>query len=540
MTVAEQTIISSLMAPVDIPDTDIATFFFDKLRTHSELADSTAPRPVFIDGSTDEQLTLVEIESLSTKLASGLYHAKGIRRGDVVAIMLPNSHLYLPIILSVLVLGASCTLANPAFTARELAFQLKDSCAKCIIAMAAFNGVVREAIEGLEEEVQVLFTDTPEPLKVSVEESCESIFDILTDLKPPVEPIDPSTTALIPYSSGTTGHPKGVILTHRNIIANILQAMAQMPLTNRGTTVAVLPMYHIYGLTFLCLIMPCRGLTTVTMHKFSMPEFLQLVERHQVEEALLVPPIVNMLAKMSNIDHDLSSLRSVLVGAAPLSKDTISVVEQRLPHMRVFQGYGLSETSPAISLNRYEDRVVESSGQLLPNIDAKVTSDSGDLKIGEIGELCFRGPNIMAGYLNNPEETQRSIDQDGFFHTGDIGYIDSHRHVYLTDRKKELIKFNGFQVAPAELEGVLLQHPLVRDCAVVGVFDQKRQTEVPRAFVVLNNNDSEDVGCIVEWANAQLAYYKHLRGGCVVVDAIPKSPSGKILRRVLKEKTQQS
>ncbi|KAJ1731388.1 hypothetical protein LPJ72_003964 [Coemansia sp. Benny D160-2] len=594
-TTADHLITKSTLPKVDIPDTSIPEFFFKCLWKHTKLVDESNPRPLFVSGTcADEFLTARQVETLSRQLAAGLYTKVGVRKGDVVAVILPNSIYYTVVVLGVLMLGASCTLANPVGTVRELVYQLKDSDSKFIITTTGIKDAVDKAVAEVGPRIRKTLFIEREGDEVTGNKS--SVFDVLCTeadssnsnsntgdtWDQAATTIDPDSVAIIPYSSGTTGYPKGVVLTHRNIVANILQvtmlqtydgpdpssssssstslsSMANSAKgaeiresSKRGATVAVLPMYHSFGLLFLCFQAPSRGITTVVMAKFEMQGFLQLVERHRVTEAILVPPIVSGLAKMPEealYKHDLSSLRSVLVGAAPLCKDTIAAVEKRLPRVRVFQGYGLTETSPAVSLNRYEDPVAGSSGRLLPNIDAKVVDDEGNaVDAGSRGELCFRGPNVMAGYLNRETETSECIDCDGFFHTGDIGYIDEQQHVYLTDRKKELIKYNGFQVAPAELEGIMLQHPSVRDCAVAGVYDARRQTEVPRAYIVLcsplgadekidSGDGSENVAEeVVAWTNSQVAYYKHLRGGYVLLEAIPKSASGKILRRVLKEK----
>ncbi|KAJ2839203.1 hypothetical protein J3B02_006319, partial [Coemansia erecta] len=285
--------------------------------------------------------------------------------------------------------------------------------------------------------------------------------------------------------------------------------------------------------------LPLCGSSVIVMPKFDFPWFLNLIEIYRVTDTLLVPPIINLLVKMSkSITNDLGSLQWMISGAAPLDSSTAMALETAFPQIKVMQGYGLTETSPGLALNTPLLRDIASSGPLLPNIEAKVVDELGrDLGPNETGELCFRGPNIMTGYLNNPEATQEAIDPEGFLHSGDIGYISDNHLVYVTDRIKELIKFNGFQVAPAELEGILLQHPHVRDCAVVGVFDKEKQTELPRAFVVLREDEKMDKGVavseIVDWMDSKVAYYKRLRGGCVVVDCIPKTASGKILRRVL-------
>ncbi|KAJ1881906.1 hypothetical protein H4R99_003828 [Coemansia sp. RSA 1722] len=545
--------ITSSLPAVSIPSTDIATFFFASVRQLDEFSSNgTSPRPLFIDGSVDngESLDLEQFETLCTRLAAGLYHKTGVRQTDVVAVVLPNSIHYPAVILAVLMLGAACTLVNPAYTEREIAHQMRGSGAKFAITVAELHPTVAQASPGLNASTQILVVDSKSGAEPS---GLSSIFDVLTDDAFPrvawtetAGSKQDSAPAFIPYSSGTTGMPKGVVLSHRNIVANLQQALSiQTTLDRPRTSIAVLPMFHSFGLLFLCFLMPIAAATTVVMPRFEMARFLQLIETHKATDAMLVPPIVNALAKMPDAikKYNLTSLAEIVVGAAPLSASAIAAVEKLMPHVRVLQGFGLTEGSPAISLNPRNRRCVDSVGRLLPNIEAKVLdSDGRVLGPDAVGELCFRGPNIMLGYLNNPQETQRAIDVDGFFHTGDIGYIDQSQFVFITDRKKELIKYNGFQVAPAELEGILMRHPEVRDCAVVGVFDEHRQTEVPRAFVVLETSARDGqsaaggAGHIVDWANGQVAYYKQLRGGYSIVESIPRSASGKILRRMLKPK----
>ncbi|KAJ2848668.1 hypothetical protein IWW36_003163 [Coemansia brasiliensis] len=545
--------LKSSLPDVDIPALDIPTFFFNSVKKSAEFTRENSPRPLFVDGAKDskQSITLAELEDQASKLASGLYHHAGLRSCDVVAVVMPNSIHYTTVILAVLMTGASCTLVNPAYTARELAHQLLDSKAKHVFTTAALCPNLDAAISENSIPISQLYVvdetaPTLEHIKAQPMSSifCEKDYPraYITN-----EQEQQSTVAFIPYSSGTTGKPKGVMLSHRNIIANILQAAALVGCQHQklkfpSTSVGVLPMFHSFGLLFLCLLMPFNGTSTVIMSKFDMTRFLQIIQEYRVTETMLVPPILNCLAKMPKAteQYDLSSLITIIVGAAPLSSDTIAALEKKLPQMQVLQGYGMSEGSPALSLNPASGlRNVLSVGRLVPNIEARVLNDEGKfVGIGKSGELCFRGPNVMLGYVNNPEETQKTIDQDGFLHTGDVGYIDEHQHVFITDRKKELIKFNGFQVAPAELEGLLMQHPQVRDCAVAGVFDEARQTEVPKAFLVLADTDAQDAQTIgqkvVEWLNAQVAYFKQLRGGFTILDVIPKSASGKILRRMLK------
>ncbi|KAJ2767517.1 hypothetical protein IWQ56_003299, partial [Coemansia nantahalensis] len=498
MTVAD---LQSAFGDIDIPSVDIATFVFDSARQHNSFVRGNGPRPLFVgDGDGDnagESLTLAQMEAFCGELAAGLHRAAGVRRGAVVAVLLPNSVHYLAVVLAATMAGAACALANPAYTPRELHHQLSDSGATHVIATAALYPLVCAAAGlGAHAVREVLVLDRRAPAPGAL--PARSVFDVLDTAAFPRMVLRTrgecaATMALLLYSSGTTGTPKGVMLSHRNLVANTLQARAATSAgsaaeAGAGVQLAIVPMFHSFGMTFQCLLAPCRGLSTVVMGRFDMGRFLHLVESRRVTDTVLAPPVINALVKMpaaaTTEKHNLGSLQRAIVGGAPLGVSTAAALEALMPHLRILQGYGMTEMSPAISVNPSAARKLGSVGPLLPNIEAKVVDDAGRvLAPGETGELCFRGPNVMMGYLDRAEATRETIDQDGFLHTGDIGHIDSDTHVYVTDRKKELIKYNGFQVAPAELEALLLQHPRVRDCAVAGVFDDARQTEVPRAYL---------------------------------------------------------
>lgn len=525
-TMVQSMIIKSNLPAAEIPEVDIPTFFFDQA---SQLLQSgNESRAMFVDGKdTSQSLNLPELRISTDKLASGFYHQAGVREGDIVAIILPNSIHYLSITLALLSLGAVCTLVNPAYTAAEIMHQLDNSQAKHVITVTGMSALVKEAIGG--RNVSILTADGSEEL---------SILAKYQDTKEFPRPSPQSLfekPAYIPYSSGTTGLPKGVVLSHKNIIANILQVNGLYgdAAANNGTSLAILPMFHSFGLLFQCFSNPLRGVQVIVLAKFDMVQFLTLVQSHQVTETMLVPPIINALIKLPLVkDYDLSSLKRVTVGAAPLSSDTIAALEKQQPQMVLLQGYGMSEASPAISINSKDLRNPKSVGPLLSHLEAKIVDDEGrPLGVGQVGELCVRGPNVMLEYLDNPIATQETIDPERFLHTGDVGYIDQDQFVFITDRKKELIKYKGYQVAPAELEGILMQHPKVKDCAVAGVYDDERATEVPRAYLVLTEEDAGEE--VVGWVHGKVAYYKQLRGGYKLLDTIPKNASGKILRRHL-------
>jgi acyl-coenzyme A synthetase/AMP-(fatty) acid ligase len=276
------------------------------------------------------------------------------------------------------------------------------------------------------------------------------------------------------------------------------------------------------------------------MSKFEIERFCQVIQRYKISFAYLVPPVLLLLAKHPIVSkYDLSSLQMVNSGAAPLTRELIDSVNRRIP-LPIKQGYGLSETSPTTHTQAWPewDKATGSVGKLLPNLSAKYLDEDGnELPIGETGELALKGPNVFKGYLNKPELTKAVFTADGYFKTGDIGYEDKEGNFYVTDRVKELIKYKGFQVAPAELEGILVGHPKVDDAAVIGVYSEEHASELPRAYVKLNAGTAADAEVerdISEFLHAKVAPHKRLRGGLRFVADIPKSASGKILRRILK------
>ncbi|MFN8453373.1 MAG: AMP-binding protein, partial [Anaerolineae bacterium] len=340
----------------------------------------------------------------------------------------------------------------------------------------------------------------------------------------------------LPYSSGTTGLPKGVMLTHHNLVANICQILDIETYTEADTLIGILPFFHIYGLTVIMCMALRKGATIVTMPRFELEQFLQIMQDYRITRAYLVPPIVLALAKHPLVDkYNLSSLNLIMSGAAPLGKDVAEACGKRL-NCVIKQGYGLSETSPVTHINPDNPAKIKqgSIGPCISNTEGKVIDYNTDAELGpnQEGEIWIRGPQVMQGYLSQPDATAAVIDAAGWFRTGDIGYADEEGYFYIVDRLKELIKYKGMQVAPAELEALLLTHPVVADVAVIPSPDEEAG-EVPKAFVVLRGEVSPNE--LMAFVAERVAPHKKVRR-LEIIDQIPKSASGKILRRVLVER----
>ena len=283
-----------------------------------------------------------------------------------------------------------------------------------------------------------------------------------------------------------------------------------------------------------------NGTTTYIMASFDLPTFCRIVQEYKVTFANIVPPVAVALAKHPIIDQfDFSSLRELQSAAAPAPKEIIQALHQRLK-VPLRQVYGISEAAPGIASQRTQNwnKPIGCCGHLWPGMSAKIVVDWEEVKVGKDGEICLKGPNIFIGYHANPTATAAGFDSEGWYHTGDVGFIDTAGNISISDRLKELIKYNGFQVAPAQLEDLLLGHAAVADVAVIGVYSAARATELPRAYVVVAagyNGDAKLEEELQGWFNERVSPYKKLRGGIRFVDVVPKSNAGKILRRVLIE-----
>jgi acyl-CoA synthetase (AMP-forming)/AMP-acid ligase II len=485
-------------------------------------------KPALVDGVTGRTLTFAQVIDGVRCVAANLA-ARGFRKGDVFAILCPNVLEYALVFHGVATLGGIVTTMNPLYRVDEVAFQLNDTGAAYLLTVpACLETAIAAARKTGVREIFVL-GEAPAgtvPFAALLEEAGD----------PPAVAIDPRVDLLmLPYSSGTTGLPKGVMLTHHNLVVNMRQAEDTLPCREGDTSLAVLPFFHIFGLA--CVLNDClyRGATLVVMARFEAEQFLRVMQDRAVTTLCLVPPIVQLLAKDPRVNaYDLSRLRSIVCGAAPLGAAVEQACVDRLG-CQIIQGFGMTELSGvtlAIPLDPAKTRP-GSVGVLVPSMEARVVdvSTGEDLGPGARGELWLRGSNVMRGYLGRLEATAAMLDAEGWLHTGDVGYVDAEGYFSIVDRIKELIKYKGMQVAPAELEAVLLAHPAIADAAVVGVPDEAAG-EVPKAFIVPRAAvDAEEV---LAYVAGHVAPYKKIRQ-LEVVAAIPRSASGKILRRLLME-----
>jgi acyl-CoA synthetase (AMP-forming)/AMP-acid ligase II len=481
---------------------------------------------------TDENrtVTYAELRDGVDRVAAGLA-ALGIGRGDVVALFCPNSTIYPIAVHGIIAAGATPTPINSMAGPAEAAKQLRDAPARAVL---AHEDLLATAIEAAAEaSIETIFS-------LGGARGPARAFEELVEAgsEPPAVTIDPTTElGLLPYSSGTTGTAKGVMLTHRNLVSVIEQVATVHPVDAEDVVLAILPFFHIYGLTMMMNLPLSRGAHIITMPRFDLHRMLATMEEHRVTRAYFAPPILLAIANdPAARDYSLDSLRTVVCGAAPLDEQ-LALRSEEVLGCPVRQGYGMTEASPTTHLT-YDDEAREtpagSVGKPLPGLECRlVDPQSGeDVGPGTQGELWMRGPQVMQGYLGRPEATAETLTDDGWLKTGDIAVADQEGRFWVVDRIKELIKYKGYQVPPAELEAVLLQHPAVKDAAVVPKLRADGE-EVPKALVVVDPGTRLDQEELLAWFAERVAPYKRIRE-VELIDEIPKSPSGKILRRLLR------
>ncbi|KKF02647.1 4-coumarate--CoA ligase family protein [Mycolicibacterium obuense] len=533
---------SSPFPEVDIPTASVYDYLFSGLAgPDAEHLDRIA----LIDSTTGRQTSYREMVGRIDSFAGALA-ARGLGVGDVVGLLAPNSSAFAVAFHGILRSGATATTINALFTAKDIAKQLTDSRAALLITVSALAAQAAEAVElvGLPAENLVVLDGAGRAA-----DGHPNAVELLDGnaAAPEVTFAPSSHLAALPYSSGTTGNPKGVMLTHRNLVANVAQIRPLHGMVPDDVVLAVLPFFHIYGMTVLLNAALHARARLVIMPSFDLAKFLGNIAEHRATIAFIAPPVAVALAKHPMVDeHDLSSLKVVMSGAAPLDAELGRAVAERLD-CRVVQGYGMSELSPVSHITPFDagahdmhvDAPLSSVGWTVSNAVSKIVDpETGkdinppDEGLSATGELWFKGPNVMAGYLNNDEATRSTVDDDGWLHTGDLAQVDAHGCVYIVDRLKELIKYKGYQVPPAELEAVLLGHPGIADAAVIGVTNDEGE-EVPKAYVVKQADTDLTEDEVIEFVAGQVAPYKKVRK-VQFIDAIPKSASGKILRKDLR------
>ncbi|MET8134411.1 MULTISPECIES: 4-coumarate--CoA ligase family protein [unclassified Streptomyces] len=488
--------------------------------------------PALIDGVDGTTLTYGQLDRFHRRLAAAFAEA-GLRKGDVLALHSPNTIAFPTVFYGATRAGASVTTVHPLATPEEFAKQLRDSSARWIVTVSPLLEAARQAAE-LAGGVREIFVCDQAP-------GHRSLAELLGSTAPePQVDIDPvQDVAALPYSSGTTGVPKGVMLTHRSIATNLAQLAPAMPMNPGDRILAVLPFFHIYGLTALMNAPLREGATVVVLPRFDLDTFLGAIQEHRITGLYVAPPIVLALAKHPAVaEYDLSSLEYIVCSAAPLDAALAAACSARLGLPPVGQAYGMTELSPGTHVVPLDavNPPPGTVGKLVAGTEMRIVSlddPDKDLGVGEAGEIVVRGPQVMKGYLGRPDATAAMIDPDGWLHTGDVGHVDADGWLFVVDRVKELIKYKGFQVAPAELEALLLTHPGIADAAVIGSYNEDNN-EVPHAFVVRQPSAAGlTEGEVMMHVAERVAPYKRVRL-VTFIDAVPRAVSGKILRRELR------
>lgn len=512
---------------VTIPDVPFASYVL----RHAE---HLAQKPALIDGATGHTYTYGQIAHAVRQVANSLA-GRGFGKGDVLALYSPNLPEYPIPFLAAALLGGTTTTINPLYTVDELTFQLNDAHAKFLFTVPAF---VEKALAGQQHSnVQEVFSFGEAPGTTPFAALLENEGDVS-----PAEINMREDVVALPYSSGTTGLAKGVMLTHHNLVTNLCQWEPIGMVTEQDIAIGVLPFYHIYGLMVILSLGLASGATIVSLPRFDLAQFLQTIQNYRVSIGYVAPPVLLALAKQPVVDeYDLSSLRVILSGAAPLGKDVQEVAAARL-RCPVIQGWGMTETSPLVTGSPLESSRQKAGavGVCVSNTECKIIDITTGAERGpdQEGEVCVRGPQVMKGYLNNPAATAGMLEADGWLHTGDIGYFDADGYLYIVDRLKELIKYKGMQVAPAELEAILLTHPAVADVAVIPRPDEEAG-EIPKACIVLKPEIQASTDELMAYVAGRVAPHKKIRR-IEFIEQVPKSATGKILRRVLIERERAS
>ncbi|KAF3513514.1 hypothetical protein F2Q69_00003952 [Brassica cretica] len=544
--------------PNHLPLTD---YVFQKFSGDGD-GDSTAT--CLINGATGRIFTYGDVQISLRRIAAGI-HRLGIRQRDTVMLLLSNSPEFALSFLAVAYLGAVSTTANPFYTESEIEKQAKASATKMIITKPCYV----DKLTNLKNDGVLIVCVEDENDAVPVADGCVSFKELAQadETELPKPEISPEDTVAMPYSSGTTGLPKGVMITHKGLVTSIAQKVdgenPNVNFTGDDVILCFLPMFHIYALDALMLSAMRTGAAILIVPRFELNLVMELIQRYKVTVVPVAPPVVLAFVKSQETErYDLSSVRMMLSGAATLKKELEDAVRLKFPNaifgqnlfddfccgslapvfvsMDVNMGYGMTESgtvakSLAFAKNPFKTKS-GACGTVIRNADMKVVDTIAGVSLprNKPGEICIRGDQLMKGYLNDPEATAITIDKDGWLHTGDIGFVDDDDEVFIVDRLKELIKFKGYQVAPAELEALLISHPYIEDAAVVAMKDEVAD-EVPVAYVVRSEGSQLTEDDVKSYVNKQVVHYKRIKM-VFFIEAIPKAVSGKILRKELRAK----
>ncbi|XP_022867626.1 4-coumarate--CoA ligase 2-like [Olea europaea var. sylvestris] len=525
----EEFIFRSKLPDIYIPNhLPIHTYCFQNISKHST-------RPCIINAANGEVFSQADVKLTAGKVAAGL-NKLGIQQGQVIMLLLHNSPEFVFAFLGASYIGAITTTANPLYTPAEIEKQATISKPYLIITHAIYVQKVKNFAQ--QNGVKIFCIDPPP-------ESCFHFSELTqTDENSiPSVNVHPDDMVVLPFSSGTTGFPKGVMLTHKNLVTCVSQQVdgenPTLCVQPEDLTICVLPLFHVYSLITVMLCTLRVGSAILIMQKFEINALMENVQKYKVTIAPFVPPILLAIAKSPVADRfDLSSVRRVVCGAAPMDKNLEDAVRRKLPNAKIGQGYGMTEGGVVSMCLGFAKEAFQfksgSCGTVIRNAQMKINDPQTGLSLpyNRAGEIWIRGDQIMKGYLNDPEATKRTIDREGWMHTGDIGYVDENEELFIVDRLKELIKYKGFHIAPAELEALLIVHPSISDAAVVPMNDDAAG-EVPVAFVVRENGSKISEEHIKQYISTQVVPYKRINR-VFFIDEIPKAPSGKIIRKILR------
>ncbi|XP_050344122.1 uncharacterized protein LOC126769406 [Nymphalis io] len=528
-------VVKSPYKDVVIPDMPICDYMWRNLGRWSK-------KKAVVCGITDRSYTYQQLYRQSRALGANLRRKFKIQDGDAIAVMLPNMPEYPIVILGTLTAGGLVTTLNPVYTAYEIARQIQMSHPKIFIAVRDTAPIIKDALIKCKLNVPIIIVDVDENRLEDTVSFKELVDDNNIDLNILKEvKCNKGDVSLLLYSSGTTGLPKGVELTHRNVIANSEQLnSSEIKMfndttdSNQDTILSYLPMFHSYGLCVVLIHKLSVGMKLVTLPKFQSDIFVNTLEKYDFTTLSLVPPTVLFLATNSEVNSKhFTKLKNVFVGAAPTPMADIEQFLNKVNHDIQFSHiYGLTETSPMALAPPLNFKDYTSVGFALSNCEIRVVNNQlNNLGPNELGELLIKGPNVTKGYKNNPEANEQAFVEKEWLRTGDLVKINEDGSVVIADRLKEIIKVNAYQVPPAELENVIKEHPAVFDVAVIGVPDEKTG-EKPKAFVVLNKGFNVTEKEIMEHVSDKVAPFKKLKE-VVFIDTIPKNSTGKVLRRLL-------